>query len=248
MLSKSEPLGDAASPQTVPEYFDELYAGAADSRYWWRHPSPYSTNPDDYPFSLLTQLTLRLIPGGHGRRAVDSGRRAADQQPRALDLGAGEGADAIRLSRLGYNVTAVEISKVAAERIQVFAERAGESLHIQVGDVRDYQPDGEFDLILCNGVLHYVADKAPVIEMMQAATSPGGLNVISLWSDHTPVPECHQRVPVFCDKEEDSQVAILYRNWVLELLYFEPDRPESAHTDMPEHSHSHIKMIARKPG
>ncbi len=213
----------------VSAYFDDLYSKVP--RYWWRQESRYATDPDSFPHSLLTQLTLRLIQ---------------DRLPaRVLDLGAGEGADAIRLARLGCEVTAVEISNVGAEKIMKFASEAGAVVNVQVSDIAEYRPDGEFDLIICNGVLHYISDKKTIIDRMQRATSPGGLNVVSLWSTYTPVPEYHNRVPVFCD-DEDGIVAGMYRSWIMKLCYFERDKTETAHSDMPDHSHSHIKLIARK--
>ena len=65
---------------------------------------------------------------------------------RALDVGAGEGADSIRLARLGYAVTAVEISKVAADKIRGFAEEEGVTVDVRVADISEYEPDGQFDV------------------------------------------------------------------------------------------------------
>src|ERR1700678_2598983 len=178
--------GDQAVHQgylSVSEYFDELYSAVP--RYWWRQEDPYSTDPDAYPRSLLTQLTLRLLRG---------------RLPgRALDLGAGEGADSIRLARLGYRVTAVEISSVGAEKILKFADEAGVTIDVQEADVRTYRPDGEFEVVLCNGLLHYISDKAPVIKRIQRATAPGGIDVVSLWSTYSQIPDCHGRVAVYGD-------------------------------------------------
>jgi tellurite methyltransferase len=211
-------------------YFDDLYRPT--ERYWWRHDDPYSDDPDDYPTSLLTQLTLRLIRG---------------REPgRALDLGAGEGADSIRLALMGYTVTAVEISEVATEKIKAFAADAGVDVGVVTADIGEYRPDGQFDLVICNGVLHYIRDQASVIGRMQAATRLGGLNVVSSWTTFTEVPPCHNSVPVYCDDEE-GVIAQAYDTWDLKLKYFERDKPEASHTGMPRHSHSHVKLIAEKP-
>jgi hypothetical protein len=82
---------------------------------------------------------------------------------------------------------------------------------------------------------------------MQQATRPDGINVISLWSDYTPVPDCHESVPVYIDPE-DGVVTQSYKEWPKEFIYFDRDKTESAHSDMPAHRHSHIKIIACKPG
>jgi tellurite methyltransferase len=210
--------------------FNQLYSQG--ERYWWRHQNPYSTNPDDFPLSLLTQLTLRILadrPAG-----------------RALDLGAGEGADSIRLARLGYDVTAVDISTVGASKIEKFAADADVKVTVEVADVSSYVPVGLFDVVVANGLLHYIANKELAIERMQRATTPGGINVVSLWSTYTRVPACHQLVRVYCD-DEDGVLTRSYHYWITKLLLFERGKKESAHPGMPAHSHSHIKLIAQKP-
>lgn len=221
-------LNDA--PMRISEYFDNVYAGSG--RFWWRDEGRYALEPDAYPSSLLTQQTLRLL---------------ADRSPgRALDIGAGEGTDAIRLALLGYEVDAVEVSKVGAEKIGRFAAEASAKLNVIPSDIQDFVADCEYDVIVCNGVLHYVEDKRRVIDLMQDATRKGGINVISLWSDYTPVPECHEFVPVYADKE-NGVVTTRYRGWHNEFIYFERDKSEMAHSDLPAHRHSHIKLIASKP-
>jgi len=109
----------------ISEYFDRVYAGPG--RFWWRDDGRYELEPDAYPSSLLTQQTLRLL---------------AERSPgRALDIGAGEGTDAIRLALLGYEVDAVEVSKVGAEKIARFATEADAKLRVIPSDVQDFVPD-----------------------------------------------------------------------------------------------------------
>lgn len=214
----------------ISDFFDQQYESV--DRYWWQGDERHSPNPDAYPTSLLTQMTLRLIE-----------RRAPG---RVLDIGAGEGADSIRLALLGYSVTAVEVSKVGAEKIVMFAEQASVPVQVEAVDILTYEPNGKFDIVICNGVLQYIKDKRSVIELMQNATRGGGLNVISLWSNYTPVPGCHSRVPVYCD-HEDGDVVRSYEKWQTEFKYFDRNKPERSHSGMPAHSHSHIKLITRKP-
>jgi SAM-dependent methyltransferase len=167
-------------------------------------------------------------------------------QGRALDIGAGEGADAIRLALLGYAVEVVELSAVAAAKIEHFARQADVKINVTVADAQQYHPDGLYDVILCNGVLHYIEDKDGLISCIQDATRPGGINVVSLWSDYTPVPDCHEFVPVYSDAE-DGVVTSRYKAWPKEFIYFERDKLEASHSDLPPHRHSHIKFIAKKP-
>lgn len=214
----------------VSDYFDAVYQGS--ERFWWREPGRYALEPNAYPVSLLTQQTLRLL---------------SDRMPgRALDIGSGEGTDAIRLAKLGYDVDAVELSAVGARKIEAFARDADVKVRVIAKDIQDFSPDGSYDIVVCNGVLHYVQDKHSVIDLMQRATWSGGINVVSLWSTFTPVPECHEIVPVYSD-DEDGVVTSSYADWHTEFIYFERDKAETSHSDLPAHRHSHIKLIARKP-
>jgi SAM-dependent methyltransferase len=67
---------------------------------------------------------------------------------RALDIGCGEGADAIWLARSGWTVTAIDISKVAIGRAREAGELAGVTVEWLVGDVLEVPfPARSFDLV-----------------------------------------------------------------------------------------------------
>jgi SAM-dependent methyltransferase len=86
------PSTSLAHVPLIRDFFDRQYA--AYDRYWWRDGNRYSTSPADHTSFNAAWLA-----------------EAARRRPgRALDLGAGEGADSIRLARLGYQVDAIEIS------------------------------------------------------------------------------------------------------------------------------------------
>lgn len=68
---------------------------------------------------------------------------------RVLDLGCGEGADAIWLASAGWRVTAVDISPLAIERATAAAVEAGVADHIewQHHDLAASMPPGPFELV-----------------------------------------------------------------------------------------------------
>ncbi len=75
-------------------------------------------------------------------------QRAADLPPgRALDLGCGEGADALWLAAHGWAVTAVDISATALDRARAEAGRRGLAVDWQRLDLTESLPGGPYDLV-----------------------------------------------------------------------------------------------------
>jgi SAM-dependent methyltransferase len=67
---------------------------------------------------------------------------------RALDVGCGEGADAIWLASRGWNVTAIDVSDVALARARAAAERVGVAVEWICGDAQATPlPARSFDLV-----------------------------------------------------------------------------------------------------
>lgn len=216
--------------QSVRHFFEANYSSLG--RYWWKHDHAYSINPEDHRASLLTR---------HGLLAAQALGPGA-----AIDLGAGEGADSIRLAKMGWDVVAVEPTESGVEKIRRFSSDAGVQVQAVQSTVEDYETERSFDLVICNGVLHYIEEKQRALRSIQGLTRPGGCNIVSLWSAFRPVPECHQIVPTHPDPE-DGVVVAAYESWDLDLLYFERERFDGSHDGMPDHRHSYIKLIAFKP-
>src|SRR5215207_6582593 len=95
---------------------------------------------------------------------------------RALDVGCGEGADAIWLARHGWTVTAIDISDLALRRAREAAERAGAVVAWISGDAqRAPLPAGSFDLVsLQYPALPKAAGEATVRALLDTVR-PGGL-------------------------------------------------------------------------
>jgi SAM-dependent methyltransferase len=95
---------------------------------------------------------------------------------RALDVGCGEGADAIWLARNGWTVTATDISEVAVTRAREAAELAGAVVEWVRGDaLRTAFPAGSFDLVSMQyPALPKAAGEAAVRALLDTVR-PGGL-------------------------------------------------------------------------
>ncbi|WP_377268010.1 SAM-dependent methyltransferase [Peterkaempfera sp. SMS 1(5)a] len=109
-------------------------------------------------------------------------REAADLPPgRALDLGCGEGADAIWLARQGWRVTAVDISRTALDRAagHAAAEGVADRIDFQRLDLASAFPDGTFELVSAH-FLHSHGDlpRERILRTAAAAVVPGGMLLI----------------------------------------------------------------------
>jgi SAM-dependent methyltransferase len=107
---------------------------------------------------------------------------------RALDLGCGEGADAIWLAEHGWHVTAVDISQTALDRAAVDAANRGLATRIdfQRHDLTQSFPSGVFDLVSAQ-FLHSTVpmDRARLLRRAADAVAVGG-NLIVV--DHAAPP------------------------------------------------------------
>lgn len=212
----------------IREFFDRNYA--AHERYWWRGENRYSTEP-----AAHTRFNAVVL--------AEAARRGPGL---ALDLGAGEGADSIRLARLGYQVDAVELSAVACEKIERFARSEGVTITIRNEPVETAQlPAGCYDVVLMNGCLHYVRDKTGVLRRTEAASTGNAMHAVSLFSTATPVPPEHAAVPVFPD-EEGGIVERFYQGWHSLYRSHERGRGEHSHPGFGPHAHSHIKLVQER--
>jgi SAM-dependent methyltransferase len=95
---------------------------------------------------------------------------------RALDVGCGEGADAIWLARGGWTVTAIDISDVALTRAREAAAQAGAAVEWVRGDaLRTPFPAGSFDLVSMQYPALPKAAGEAAVRALLAAVCPGGL-------------------------------------------------------------------------
>jgi SAM-dependent methyltransferase len=101
----------------------------------------------------------------------------ADLAPaRALDLGAGEGRNAIWLAERGWQVTAVDFSAVALGKAARLAESRGVTgVRWVEADLREYQPEQDgYDLVLLAYIHLPRAEFDGLLHTAATALAPGG--------------------------------------------------------------------------
>ncbi len=136
---------------------DEMYAASVDALEWDARYSAIDSLWSEEPNVFLVAKAEGLTPG------------------RALDLGCGEGRNALWLAERGWEVTAVDFSQVAIDRGRGRAERRGISVDFQVTDVIDYRPEpAAFDLVIVFYLQLPHEEVREVLEHAVDAVAPGG--------------------------------------------------------------------------
>ena len=157
---------------------------------------------------------------------------------RALDVGCGEGADAIWLAEQGWQVDAVDVAPTAVERGRAEAETRGRSITWRAGDVLAEPPTGEFDLVSLQYPAFPIAELDRVTSILTGALAPGGLLLVV---GHAP-PDEPASIPF--DHADWVQppdiVAALPAGFTVEL-----DETRSRPGDHHAHSHHHEDVVVR---
>ncbi|MET4926882.1 methyltransferase domain-containing protein [Streptomyces sp. PSRA5] len=109
-------------------------------------------------------------------------RYPVGQRLRVLDVGMGQGTQALRLARAGHTVTGLEpdpaMMAFAREALEVEPAGIRERVSLVEGDGLQtgvhFLP-GSFDVVLCHGVLMYVEEPDAMLAGLARMLAPGGL-------------------------------------------------------------------------
>ena len=169
------------------EWFLEFYCEPKD--YF---PKKYNSNP---VHSEVLEAMESLSPG------------------KALDLGCGQGRNALFLAQHGFEVTAVDQNELALEILQSIVEQEDLEMTVGLYDINSANLKQSYDLIVSTVVLMFLqADRIPaIIRNMQDQTNPGGYNLIVCAMDTEDYP-C--QVP-FSFTFKEGELADYYNDWEL---------------------------------
>lgn len=142
---------------------------------------PPIIDPDGHALqpSLLTLRTLNTIRGQRAQRI--------------LELGAGFTADALYMAAQGHHVT-VHDGPAVCDWVTESARKLGlsDSVDAQVRDARKLTELNTYDVVISSMMLHFFKNWREVsqtIQAIQAATTDGGLNALSVYTTDNPLHE-----------------------------------------------------------
>jgi tellurite methyltransferase len=102
---------------------------------------------------------------------------------RLLDLGCGEGRDAVFFSTLGFEVEAMDGAPTGIERAQEWLARSGHAARVSWADIGSLDWEGDYDVIVANNSLQFAGSEAlRVLEEIRAHTRPDGWNAIGMFT------------------------------------------------------------------
>lgn len=167
--------------------YEKLYQG---QEYYW------GLEPADF----LDQL-IELTANRKGKVKV-------------LDIGCGEGKDAVYMAQKGFDVTAFDITESGIKKTKELALSKNVSINAFVADINDFCLAEQFDIIFSTGTIQYLQDDRinSFFEKVKKLTAPNGINYFNVF-----VEKPFLELPLDWDKEEKmwktGELFRFYSDW-----------------------------------
>ena len=147
----------------VPAHASDWATPAAATTPEWA-PAPALERPRTPVNEGLIEVASPMVPG------------------KALDLGCGEGQNAIWLAERGWIVNAVDMSPSAIAEACDYAAAAGvdRTIVFDVADIASWTPASRYDLVFCTFALPARGmGRSRMLDMAAAAVAPGGAILVT---------------------------------------------------------------------
>lgn len=158
-----------------------------------------------------------------------------------LDLGVGEGRNALFLAKHGFDVTGVDFSREGIKKFEDIAKKQNLKIKGLVGDLRKFNFDKKYDVIISNATLHFLKENEirNIIKKLKENTKKSGLNIITVFTEENP----GKNFPYLFKKNELKE---FYSDWDI-IKYKELMTPLEKHgKDGKWHRHGVAIIIAKK--
>jgi tellurite methyltransferase len=90
---------------------------------------------------------------------------------RVLDLGCGQGRDAMFIARKGHTVVGVDMAATGIKQMLDDAHNEGLNIEGVVADVKEYVPNNNFDVAVIDRTLHMLPKESDRIEVLKNLVS-----------------------------------------------------------------------------
>lgn len=140
---------------------------------------------------------------------------------RVLDIGCGEGKDAIFLAKNGYIVSAFDATDKGIEKGKRLAEKNNVSVDFFKANIEDFRLKENYDIILCTGVMHFVKPefRNSIFENLKEHTNSHGLHVMNIFVEKpfVPVPD-NKKNGVNRFRWKSGELFLYYHDWFLHKI------------------------------
>lgn len=196
---------------------DHSYAGR--EFYFGRGRSP-----------LCDRITIIAQPGGR-------------QKLNLIDLGCGDGQDALYFASRGFEVTAVDVSKAALENLRQRAANMGVQLTPVNESILSYNLRWHYDVVFSNK-LHYIPEwrRSSRMHHLMDHTAPEGLHAFTVLV-HDPSQRRPPDLDAYVHPFQGGELLGFYDAW--EVLFYQ-DETVNCHRGGTPHKHTYSHIIARR--
>lgn len=102
-----------------------------------------------------------------------------------LDIGCGEGKDAVYLAQKGCQVTAFDITASGIRKTNLLAEKCGVAINAFEADINTFDIPLQFDIIYSTGTIQYLSEenKQSFFDKINRLTKEGGIVYFNVFVD-----------------------------------------------------------------
>lgn len=135
---------------------------------------------------------------------------------KVLDIGCGEGKDAVFLARNGYIVTAFDLSEAGIEKGKKLAEKCSTYVDFFKADITDFRASEYYDIIFSSGIFHFIKPeiRKEITANLKAYTNESGIHAINVFVDK-PFVEAAPDKDANCFRWNSGELFMLYHDWKL---------------------------------
>lgn len=109
---------------------------------------------------------------------------------KVLDIGCGEGKDAVYMAKQGYTVYAFDVTKSGIAKTQRLAKENNVEINAFIADINNFEINEKFDIIYSTGTIQYLDDDKidNFFKKVKDITKPNGINWFNVFVDKPFIP------------------------------------------------------------
>ncbi|UGY12252.1 class I SAM-dependent methyltransferase [Bradyrhizobium septentrionale] len=167
-----------------------------------------------------------------------------------VELGCGEGRNALYLGHFDHQVIATDISETAISKLNRLAGDLGVNIASGVARVEDFRPPAYLDVFIAHCVLHFTERGVwkPLVTALMNRTRPGGFHCFTNTLDQPDHPISKEALASgHKNSFQRGELEAIYTEAGWEILRSDHYIKWDSHPGIPIHSHCIEKVVVRKP-